>query len=159
MKPPRADKAPASREEGVPLVTVAVGETEDGHFCACVLTTQGDRVLARELLAVSLEAEGAAEAWRMAAHLRIFSRQEPTPIEKLATAREVAPYKGADVALAHGLGLHKQQGQWALCEVHTDGATVTAFNVVEASKDFLYLWERLDVLAARTLLRGDRRAA
>ena len=156
MKPRKPE---ASREEGVPLLTVAVGETEDGHFCACVLTTQGDRVLSRELLAVSLEAEGASEAWRYAAHQRIFSKQEPTPMERLATAKEVAPYKGADVALAHGLGLHKKDGQWALCEVHTDGPVVTSFSVVEASKDFLYLWERLDVLAARTLLPNDRRAA
>lgn len=157
MKPARADKQ--SREEGVPLLTVALGETEDGHFCAVVLTTQGDKVLSRELLAVSPEPDEPSAAWREAAHQRIFSRQEPTPVEKLATARGVAPYKGSDVALAHGLGLHKQQGQWALCEVHTDGATVTSCAVVEASKDFLYLWERLDVLASRTLLTRDRRAA
>lgn len=154
----KADKA-VSREEGVPLVTVAMGETEDGHFCALVLTTQGDKVLSRELLAVSPESDGPAEAWREAAHARLFTRLEPTPMEKLATAKAVAPYKGADVSLAHGLGLHKQQGQWALCEVHTDGPVVTSFSVVEASKDFLYLWERLDVLASRTLLRADRRAA
>jgi hypothetical protein len=160
MAAPRRESAEPAPDEALPqLRTLTLGVTRDGHFALVWLTSKGQRVLSRELLEVGT-AEEADASWREEAYHRVW-RQEPEPSAqaRLETARRVAPHRGEDVLHGRGYGLVRKDGQWCLYEVEHQGDRVTRQEVVEVAKDFLYIWERFDIISARFLVQQDRRRA
>lgn len=151
----------AAKEEVPVLRTVVIGTTARGHHACLVLTSQGSKVLSKELLGIGEERGPAEDAWRDEMYRRVFRREaELEPAVKAAVAKTLAPFKGSDVAHGWGYGLQKQKNRWALYRIAFDGDQVEDREVIDCddgTDGFLMLWERLDVLASKNLLARDRR--
>lgn len=158
--PKRQEGAEVAPHDELPQVrTLTIGITRDGQAALVWLTSQGLKVLSRELLEVG-SPEQVDNAWREEAYRRVWRQEaETSPAAKLATARRVAPATGEDVLTGHGYGLVRKNNAWALYELTHDAERITKQRVIEAEQGFMYMWERFDILTARFLVQQDRRRA
>ena len=140
--------------------TLALGETKDRQSCVLWITTQGRRVLSRELCFVGYS-EKAERVWLGLATEHFWERK---PWDERAQARAADRSTGHtldDVKWAHGLGFRKDKTTWSTVEVHVEGEEMTEGPAVwDATTDSLLAWECFVLRADKRLLSElNRRAA
>lgn len=151
-----AQDAQGSLTEELPeVVTLAIGRVGARHALLW-LRTRGETVTGRELVEVQPFAEQVERSWREHAWRRFFRQEDVPPAERLSRARAVAPLKGEDVAECMGLGIVRRGKQYAVVCVETEGARVSAFEVLSAEGSLLGSWDALEREALSRLLESER---
>lgn len=154
-KPERAPQQ--GQEELLPeVVTLAIGRTTDKRHALLWLRTRGEEVTGRELVEVQPWAEVVERSWRDHAWQRFFRQEEAPAAERLARARAMAPLRGEDVAECVGLGVVRRGKQLAVVYVETEGARVSAFEVLAAEGSLMSAWDSLEREALARLLEAER---
>jgi hypothetical protein len=160
VKPSVARKAEAPPQpEPLPVVlVVAMATSSDGLHAALLLHTQASRVVRRELLCVSRSLEKCEAAWQAAAYARLHrGREEWTPAEAAAIARDVRGAKAESFAECMGLALVRSGKQTACVYVEVEGDRLVAQRVVSMGRRLDALLA-LDAEAGKSVLRAQRDA-